>query len=65
MVFIPEIICLKCVINLDEYESIETHRIALYGNSYNVTYFDSFGFEHIPKRIKKNYSKQEYHNKYL
>ena len=53
------------VINLDEYESIETHWIALYVNSNNVTYFDSFGDEHIPKRIKQIYSKQKYHNKYL
>ena len=53
------------VINLDEYESIETHWIALYVNSNNVTYFDSFGVEHIPKRIKQIYSKQKYQNKYL
>ena len=31
-----------CIINLDEYESIETHSIALYVNAENVTYFDSF-----------------------
>ena len=36
------------VINLDEYESIRTHWIALYVNDNNVTYFDSFGVEHIP-----------------
>ena len=53
------------VINLDEYESIETHWIALYVNSNKVTYSDSFGVEHIPKRIKQIYSKQKYHNKYL
>ena len=29
--------------NLDEYESIGTHWIALYVNVENVTYFDSFG----------------------
>ena len=39
------------VINLDEYESIETHWIALYVNDNNVTYFDSFGVEHVPKEI--------------
>ena len=33
------------VINLDEYESIGTHWIALYVNAENLTYFDSFGFE--------------------
>ena len=36
------------VINLDEYESIRTHWIALHVNDNNVTYFDSFGVEHIP-----------------
>ena len=41
------------VIILDEYKSIETHCIALYVNDDNVTYFDSFGVEHIPKEIKK------------
>ena len=30
------------IINLDEYESIGTHWIALYVNAKNVTYFDSF-----------------------
>ena len=37
---------------------MRTDRIALYGNgnnsaSYNATYFDSFGVEHILKEIKK------------
>ena len=41
------------VINLDEYESIETHWIALYGYENNTTYFKSFGVEHISKEIKK------------
>ena len=41
------------ITNLDEYESIETHWIALYVNAKNVTYFDSFGVEHIPKEIRK------------
>ena len=31
------------IINLDEYKSIGTHWIALYGNDNNVTYFDIFG----------------------
>ena len=49
------------VINLDEYHDIGTHWVALYVQStsvYNtyvnnkiVTYFDSFGVEHIPKEI--------------
>ena len=41
------------VINLDEYFDIESHWIALYALNNNVTYFDSFGVEHIPKEIKK------------
>ena len=41
------------VINLGDYESKGTHCIALYLNVNNVTYFDSFGVEHIPKEIKK------------
>ena len=41
------------VINLDKYKSIGTHWIALHVNDNNVTYFDSFGVEHIPKEIKK------------
>ena len=39
------------MINLDEYELIGTLSIALYVNDNNVTYFDSFGVEHIPKEI--------------
>ena len=39
------------VINLDEFKSIRYHWIALYVNN-NVTYFDSFGVEHIRKEIK-------------
>ena len=41
------------VINLDEYHDIRTHWIALYVNNKIVTYFDSFGVEHIPKEITK------------
>ena len=40
------------VINLDEYTDIGTQWIALYALNNNVTYFDSFGVEHIPKEIK-------------
>ena len=40
------------VINLDEYSDIGTHWVALYVQNNNVTYFDSFGAEHIPKEIK-------------
>ena len=38
------------IINLDEYSDIGTHWVALYISGDNdVTYFDSFGVEHIPK----------------
>ena len=40
------------VINLDEYSDIGTHWVALYVHNDDVTYFDSFGVEHIPKEIK-------------
>ena len=40
------------VINLDEYSGIETHWFALYALNKNVTYFDSFGVESIPKELK-------------
>ena len=39
------------VINLDEYSDIGTHWIALYVQTNDVTYFDSFGVEHIPGEI--------------
>ena len=40
--------------NPHEFKSIKTHWIALHLNSNNnATYFQSFGFEHIPKEIKK------------
>ena len=37
------------IINLDEYEPIGTHWIAVYVNGDNVTYFDNFGVKNIPK----------------
>ena len=40
------------VINCDEYSDIGTHWITLYVNNKTVTYFDSFGIEHIPKEVK-------------
>ena len=40
------------ILTLDEYSDIETHWIALYALNNNVTYFDSFGVEHIPKKLK-------------
>ena len=41
------------VINLDEYSDIGTHWIALYVKNNDITYFDSFGVEHIPMGIKE------------
>ena len=41
------------IINLDEDSDIGTHWIALYVNNKTVTYFDSFGIEHMPKEVKK------------
>ena len=40
------------MINFDEYSHIRTHWVALYVQNSNVTYFDSFGVEYIPKEIK-------------
>ena len=40
------------IINLDEDSDIGTHWIALYVNNKTVTYFDSFGIEHMPKEVK-------------
>ena len=58
MVFVLEIIYQikkkdgAYVINLDEYSDIGTHWFASYVKNNNVTYSDSFGVEHIPKKIK-------------
>ena len=41
------------ILNLDEYASIGTHWITLHVNAKNVTCFDSFGVEQIPKEITK------------
>ena len=41
------------VVNHDEYADVTTHWIALYAKNNEVVYFDSFGFEHVPKEIKK------------
>ena len=40
------------VINLDGYSDICTYWIAVYLKN-NITYFDSFGVEHIPKEVMK------------
>ena len=41
------------VINLDEYEDVGTHWVALYVKNNEITYFDSFGVGHVPKKIKR------------
>ena len=43
---------MRHIIDLDEYKSIENNWKALYMNAENVTYFDSFGVEYIPKEIR-------------
>ena len=40
------------VINIDEHSDIGTHWVALYVKNNDITYFDSFRVEHIPKEIK-------------
>ena len=58
MEFILEIICLKkikdgaYVIKLDEYGDDGTYWIALYCKDIEITYFDSFGVENVPKEIE-------------
>ena len=47
------------VINLDEYENIGTHWIALFVKPKYVVYFDSFGIEHIPKEIEHGIGNKE------
>ena len=41
------------VINLDEYADVGTHWIALFCNKNEIAYFDSFGVEHVPEKIKE------------
>ena len=50
---LPKIKDWAFVINLNGYKSIGTHRIDLNANDDNVTYFDSFGVEYIPKEIRR------------
>ena len=50
---LPKIKDAAFVINLDENSDIEIHWITLYILDKDITYFVSFGVEHIPKEIKK------------
>ena len=49
---IPKIKDGAYIINIAEYSDIGTHWVALYTHDDNITYFDSFGVEHIPKEIE-------------
>ena len=42
----------RAYINLDDHSDIGAHWVALYVSNNDVTYFDSFGAELIPKEIK-------------
>ena len=53
------------VINLDVYSDIRTHWVALYVQDNDVTYFNSFGVEHIPKEIKAFIDNKNKKNKYF
>ena len=39
--------------NTNECKSVGTQRIDFYANGDNVAYFDSFGYEQIPEKIKR------------
>ena len=49
---LPKIKDRSYIINLDEYSDIGTHWVALYVHKNNITYFDSFGVEYIPKDLR-------------
>ena len=49
---LPKIKDRAYIINLDQYSDIGTHWVSLYVQNNNVTYFDSYGVEHIPREIK-------------
>ena len=41
------------LINIDEYEDLDTYQITLFCSRNEIFYFDSFGVEHIPEEIKE------------
>ena len=58
---LPKIIHGAYIINLDEYESVETHWIALYANDNNVTYFDiALEFNILQKKLENSLEIQAY-----
>lgn len=40
------------MLNLNKYKSVEIHWMALYVNGYNVTYFESFYLNTLPKKLE-------------
>ena len=40
-------------INFDEYADVGTHCIALFCNTSEIVYFDSFDVEHVPEEIRE------------
>ena len=59
---LPKIKDWAYVINLDEYSDIGTHWVALWVSNNDVTYFDSFGVEHILKEIKEFVKNKKHKN---
>ena len=53
------------IINLDEYSDILIHWVAFYVQNNDVTYFDSFGIEHVPKEIRTFISNTDIKTKYF
>ena len=53
------------ILNLDEYKSIATNWIDLDVNENNLSNFDSFEVEHIPKEIRKFIGNKKFYNKCL
>lgn len=40
------------MLNLNKYKSVEIHWMALYVNGYNVTYFEKFYLNTLPKKLE-------------
>lgn len=52
---LPEIKDGTFAISLDEYKSVGVHWVSLYVNGENLTYFDGFGVENVPEKVKNSY----------
>ena len=57
---LPEMRDETYIINLEEYESLGTHWVALYVMAEIVTYFDSFVVEHIPNNIQQIFTEYKH-----